>query len=98
MEWHEPECVNRDLSVPVLELFLFDLDGFQVFQSLIRPKVMDFLNWALDFEREELWLDQVEAQVNIEVVQKFLKEFRYSVCRPQAELAISGRSAEGLRV
>ena len=27
-----------------------------------------------------------------------LKEFRHSVCRPQAELAISGRSAEGLRV
>ena len=59
MEWHEPECVNRDLSVPVLELFLFDLDGFQVFQSLIRPKVMNFLNRALDIESEEQQLDQV---------------------------------------
>ena len=66
MEWHESECVNRDLSAPVFDLSLFDLDGFQVVQSLIRPKVMDFLNKALDIESEELQLDQVEVQVDLE--------------------------------
>ena len=54
MEWHESECVNRDLSAPVIDLSIFDLDEFQVVQSLIRPKVMDFLNRALDIESEEL--------------------------------------------
>ena len=65
MEWYESECVNGDLSAPILDFPLFDLDGFQVVQSLIRPKVMDFLNRALDIESEELQLDQVEVQVNI---------------------------------
>ena len=66
MEWHESECVNRDLSAPILDLSLFDLDGFQVVQSLIRPKAMDFLNRALDIEIEDLQLDQVEVQVDSE--------------------------------
>ena len=66
MEWHESECVNRDLSAPVLDLSLFDLNGFQVAQSLIHPKVMDFINRALDIEIEELQLDQVEVQVDLE--------------------------------
>ena len=66
MECHKSECVNRDLSAPVLDFPLFDLDGFEVVQSLIRPKVMDFLNRALDIESEELQLDQVEVQVDLE--------------------------------
>ena len=67
MEWHESECVNRDLSAPVLVFFFFYLDGCQVVQILIPPKVMDFLNRALDIESEELQLDQVEVQVDSDV-------------------------------
>ena len=55
----------RDLSAPVHDFSLFDLDGCQVIQSLIRPKVMDFLKRALVFESEELQLDQVEVQVEL---------------------------------
>ena len=66
MEWHESECVSRELFAPVLDLSLFDLDGFRVVQSLIRLKVMEFLDRALDIESEELQLDQVEVQVNLE--------------------------------
>ena len=58
--------MNRDLSAPVLDSSLLHLDGFQVVQSLICPKVMDFLNRALDFASEELQLDQVKVQVELE--------------------------------
>ena len=64
MEWHESECVNRNISALVLDLSLFDLDGFQVVQSLVRPKVIDFLDRALDIESEEMQLDHVEVQVD----------------------------------
>ena len=66
MEWNESECFNRDLSAPIIDFPFFNLDGFEVVQSLIRPNMMDFLNRALDIESEELQLDQVEVQVDLE--------------------------------
>ena len=66
MEWYESACVYHDLSAPVIDCSLFDLDEFEVVQSLIRPKVMDFLNRALEIESEKLQLDQVEVQIVLE--------------------------------
>ena len=51
----------------------FELGGFQVVQSLIRPKVMDFLNRALDIENEELQLDQILVQEDSPISGKALK-------------------------
>ena len=59
----------------------FELGGFQVVQSMIRPNVMDFLNRALDIENEELQLDQILVQDDSPISGKALKDcdFRNSL-------------------
>ena len=59
----------------------FELGGFQVVQSMIRPNVMDFLNRALDIENEELQLDQILVQDDSTISGKALKDcdFRNSL-------------------
>ncbi len=54
----------------------FELGGFQVVQSLIRPHVMDFLNSALNIENEELQLEQVRISRDSVVAGKTLQECR----------------------
>ena len=56
----------------------FELGGFQVVQSLIRPNVMDFLNRALDIENEDLQLDQILVQEDSPIAGKALKDCRFS--------------------
>ena len=54
MGWHESEYVNPEFSALDLDLSFLDMAEFQVVQTLIHPKVMDFLNRALNIENEEL--------------------------------------------
>lgn len=62
-------------------LSTFELERFQVVQSMIRPNVMDFLNRALDIENEELQLDQILVQDDSPISGKALKDcdFRNSL-------------------
>ena len=68
----------------------FELGGFQVVQSLIRPKVMDFLNRALDIENEELQLDQILVQEDSPISGKALKD-----CQFRNSLKVLGINRDG---
>ena len=56
----------------------FELGGFRVVHTLLRPNVVDFFQWALDCDSEDLALEQFEVPERATISNKTLSELELS--------------------
>lgn len=56
----------------------FELGGFRVVHTLLRPNVVDFFQWALDCDNEDLALEQFEVPERATISNKTLSELELS--------------------
>ena len=55
-------------------MMLYELSGFQVAHSLVRPDVVNFLGFALDAQKSKVLLDLVELEKDSLFVNKTLQK------------------------
>ena len=56
----------------------FELGGFRVVHMLLRPNVVDFFQFALDCDNEDLALEQFEVPERAAISNKTLRELKLS--------------------
>jgi voltage-gated potassium channel len=78
--WASDPIMEKKLSRAGADRVLspFELGGFQVVQTLLRPDVMDFLGFALDIENQDWALEQICLPEDSGMVGKNLQELQLS--------------------